>query len=510
MLCFDKPFTIEAGEEAIWGRLVLKGQLRLLSPLIIGGGSSLYGDSDIIILKDKEGNPYIPSSSLNGALKHRFNEYHYKGTEDGYKQNKLWFWGGEYKLRLENGEHDRRSCQSSMIITDLVLSEGNKAHITVRDGIKINRKSGITEEGAKFDFEIVEPGISFDFQMEVVIRKVFNRELFHSFFTWIAYQLSESNVAIGARTSQGFGRCRLENITSYMFDYRNKSDIIAWLSGQWDGTKSVQMDYSKIKDLFSYKHKQFKIKAYFRVKNSLIIGSYSGNPEAPDKVHIKSLHGSEKIAVVPGTSLRGALRSRAERIINTLGRDGTEVLKGLFGWVQDDKGKIDSSSKAFKSRIRIEEKPITINTFVEEIQHRIKINRFTGGVINNALFDSMPIWALQDNESMITLELSIDNYKEWEAGLMLLVLKDLWNGDLAIGGEKSIGRGILAGQRAFIDLDGQHIIMEQKNDQLLLYKENSASGWDEEIAEKLEGLAKAVIDPDCEANTENEVIHDAK
>ena len=77
-------------------------------------------------------------------------------------------------------------------------------------------------------------------------------------------------------------------------------------------------------------------------------------------------------------------------------------------------------NKAIKGRIKIEEKPITIDTFVEEIQYRIKIDRFTGGVMNNALFDSMPIWAGQGDESMVTLELDIDRYQDWEAGLMLL------------------------------------------------------------------------------------------
>ncbi|MBK9231259.1 MAG: hypothetical protein IPO15_10455 [Anaerolineae bacterium] len=33
-------------------------------------------------------------------------------------------------------------------------------------------------------------------------------------------------------------------------------------------------------------------------------------------------------------------------------------------------------------------------------------------------------------------------------GLLLLVLKDLWTGDLPLGGESSVGRGRLAGRNA--------------------------------------------------------------
>ena len=39
---------------------------------------------------------------------------------------------------------------------------------------------------------------------------------------------------------------------------------------------------------------------------------------------------------------------------------------------------------------------------------------------------------------------------------MLHVLKDLWTGDLAVGGESSVGRGRLAGTRAILDLGDRH------------------------------------------------------
>ena len=40
--------------------------------------------------------------------------------------------------------------------------------------------------------------------------------------------------------------------------------------------------------------------------------------------------------------------------------------------------------------------------------------------------------------------------QDWEAGLCVLLLKDLWLGRIAVGGEKSIGRGILEGLHAVI------------------------------------------------------------
>ena len=512
MLKLDKPYKLVDGDATICGRLLVTGRLRLITPLIIGGGSSLYGDSDIVVLKDMQGKPYIPSSSITGALKDDFNNHSYKGSvdQDKYKQNKLWFWGGEYTFK-RNDEKVRRSCQSAMMISDLILSEGSMARVRIRDGIRINRSTGIVEQGAKYDFEIVEPGIAFDFQMEVTIREAFNLELFNSFFDWIVYQLSQGQIALGARTNQGFGRCCLENISSYRYDYQDRDHIIAWLTGDRDIVRQTAGDYSQVDKLFKKETRQFSIKADFRIKNSLIVGSYSGDPSAPDKVHLKSYDGLKETAVLPGTSIRGAIRSHAERIINTLGGDGNEMLKGLFGWVDTEKP--DSGrNKAIKGRIKIEEKPITLNTFVEEIQYRIKIDRFTGGVMNNALFDSMPIWAGQGDESMVTLELDIDRYQDWEAGLILLVLKDLWNGDLAVGGEKNIGRGTLLGQRASICLDGQTIVIKKEAEGLTFQNEDGSTGWDEETVEKLESLVEKlhvkINEPGGKQG--NEVLSDAK
>ena len=38
-----------------------------------------------------------------------------------------------------------------------------------------------------------------------------------------------------------------------------------------------------------------------------------------------------------------------------------------------------------------------------------------------------------------------------ELGLLLLLLKDLWTGDLPLGGESSVGRGRLRGKEAVMD-----------------------------------------------------------
>jgi len=196
--------------------------------------------------------------------------------------------------------------------------------------------------------------------------------------------------------------------------------------------------------------------------------------------------------VLPGTSLRGAIRSRSEKIINTLQANGNELLSELFGWV-DDQPDSNGDKRVIKSRVKIRESQINKDTYAEEIQSRIKIDRFTGGVINNALFDSMPLWSKDGMASMATLEISIKDYEDWEAGLMLMVLKDLWNGDLAIGGEKNVGRGVLQGLSASITCDDQIIEMKQVGEELLVYRQGDNPFWDEQAAKILEEKVEALL-----------------
>jgi CRISPR/Cas system CMR subunit Cmr4 (Cas7 group RAMP superfamily) len=161
--------------------------------------------------------------------------------------------------------------------------------------------------------------------------------------------------------------------------------------------------------------------------------------------------------VLTGKSIKGALRHRALKILKTLEvPDAEKSLQGLMGWVE-----ADGKSNAVKSRLRIEE---VIMEGVEEgvSQNRIRIDRFTGGTMNGALFNSLPVWA-NEGEKHLTLILTLpDDYKDWEATLLLHLLKDLWTEDLPIGGEKSIGRGILTGKRATITNNSGKISFERK------------------------------------------------
>lgn len=167
-------------------------------------------------------------------------------------------------------------------------------------------------------------------------------------------------------------------------------------------------------------------------------------------------------SVLSGTSLAGVLRHRAERIVNTLHEVNSqitqEIVNDIFGFVTDNKERSKSESKendkkldAKASRLIVHESIIKDTT--DLVQTRIAIDRFTGGVYHGALFQEQPIFGKGDENLKLEIELrKATQDKDYEIGLLLLLLKDLWTQDLPVGGTSSIGRGRLQGKKATLIL----------------------------------------------------------
>ncbi|MGB9823402.1 RAMP superfamily CRISPR-associated protein, partial [Thermodesulfovibrio sp.] len=311
--------------------------------------------------------------------------------------------------------------------------------VVIRDGVKIDNKKGIAEKGAKFDYEVIEPGAKFKLNIEVNLNG--NEDDFKKqMLATMINLLKSEKIRIGAKTNSGFGKIKLVEQSICEFDFSKKQDVFRWLKQDFSNPIDFNIEPLRLTQ------RTFSINADFVIKNSLIIRSYNIEPDMPDTEHIKS----KGKPVLPGTSLKGAIRARAERIVNTLQKPET-IIKDLFGDVEEEK------KTAKKGRILIEE--TVLEGYPEEVQTRIKIDRFTGGTIESALLETKPLFRGKD-EKIFNVRMTINDYKEHEAGLMLLVLKDLWTGDLPVGGEKAIGRGVLEGRKAIIKWDDREIVFE--------------------------------------------------
>jgi hypothetical protein len=177
----------------------------------------------------------------------------------------------------------------------------------------------------------------------------------------------------------------------------------------------------------------------------ILVRSPGTSPDAPDVSHLTSGGAS----ILPGTSLAGVLRSQALRIARLVRRsqeDGERWVDRLFGPRFEGQRPVPGC-EFFASRLRVGE--AVINGGQSRRQTRVAIDRFTQGVVPTALFDEK----VQDGGS-VQLRLELQDPRPGELGLLLLVLKDLLSGELAVGGTSAIGRGIFQGSAELTFHDG--------------------------------------------------------
>jgi len=453
---------MELTEESVVGKTIVKGKLKLLSPLLLGSGNDDL--ADIEVMKDSNGIPFIPGTSLAGVLRHYF-EDNFQGQNYGSEC----FWG-IHRKKTGNGKKEG-SYQSAFICDDLFPKE---ASVRIRDGVKIDPRSQTAEERGKYDFELIEEGAEFDLFWELTLRGNNSKEKYQKILA--TYQkilatlidvLKNGELSIGAKTNSGFGKCKLEGIHVIHFDFEKKNDVLEWLKQEWQKS-DYRGEGSEWKiEPYPIENRTFSIDAKFAIKNSIIIRAYSEKANMPDSTSLMSSRGEY---ILPGTSLKGAVRHRALKILKTLNSEGNiaedkiDHLFGIAGKKVESGKKGKNGESEIKSRVQVAETKI-INVEPES-QTRIKIDRFTGGTIKSALFESMPLWS-KSNDEALNVKIKIEKYKPWEAGLMMQVLKDLWCGDLAIGGEKNVGRGVLEGLSATIKWGGKELSIEEREGNLI-------------------------------------------
>ena len=107
--------------------------------------------------------------------------------------------------------------------------------------------------------------------------------------------------------------------------------------------------------------------------------------------------------------------------------------------------------------------------------------------MESALFTNRALWQTVPEAPVLKIHYEIADCADWEAGLALFLLKDLWTGNLPLGGEKSIGRGYLQGISAKITYKGKSYQIS---------KNGFASPEDKEVLEK---FAAALIGKEVEA-----------
>lgn len=425
---------------SVTGRAVIAGDIILDAPLLIGGGEQEYSresDEDICVLKGKDG-PFIPGTSLCGVLRDFMRLYSGVKTQDkdDLQEDSI--------VTMLFGDMD--NSQSMISIDDISLSD---AKIIIRDGVHIDGITGVGVEGERYDYEAVERGARGKFRIAITRRKCHEADWYDIYKNLILLREKlATGVSLGANTAKGFGKVHAENIRSAFYDYYKKEDVLTWLRHEEPHLDEASNHMVENNSISLEMPQELVVEADFALRTSVIIRDYKRkkkiDAEKNDKEYdaVSMMSGNDY--VLPGTSLKGVLRHHVEHILRKLNLDDS-LLQELMGF--------SSRKEKQKSRFQIDESLLGKNVKPYG-QPRVRVDRFTGGAMDTALFINEPLWQ-KDDRAAFRICFRIKNAQPEEIGLALLLLRDMWQGKVAVGGEKSIGRGTLRGLGAVIRYRGQ-------------------------------------------------------
>lgn len=395
-------------------RIVYRVELLFVSPISVSSGYEGMTDSDV--LRDYDGKPFISGSSIAGAFR-------------AYVQSKN---NGNDIFGFANDEDGK---MSPVFISDLKFN--NKVINDIRDSVALDDNK-ITKEGAKFDFEVLQGNSKGHFYIELTIREKDNEELLVSALNEIFNGIHLKEIRLGSNKTRGYGIIDINQIKMREFTKNNFLDYKdCYSESTWNNVPKYKLDYST-------KGHWMCIEVPLRLKGGISIRKYAVKKNAPDFEHITD-HGCP---VIPGTSIMGALRHRIKEIIKELDKDSSyglypnKMIDEMFGFVSGKDARI--------SGVIVDEMVIEGAKTLE--MTRTGISRFENSARNGALYKEKTYV-----NGTFTLKLSINKENpnmDWIIGILLLAVKDLQNGFLAVGGQTSIGRGIFEANGT-LKIDGE-------------------------------------------------------
>ncbi|EGC04079.1 RAMP superfamily CRISPR-associated protein [Ruminococcus albus] len=373
----------------------------LVSSLSLGSGLNENTDSDVLL--DSRDKPYIPATSIAGVLASRL------GKED--------------KERLcgkisDNGDNK----QSHVIFYDALYAGESEPVISVRNSVHLIDKVG--EDGAKFDFEIVESGVRFRTYIELDDSVSADDEKL--FLSQLA-ALNSGILRFGHKTTRGYGQVRLENVRRLAFD-----DISKWLRFDmydddcWTGAETFEPpETGSDTDI---------IELELELKSALSIRSYTteiaadGEPTAPDFKYLSLRNGKP---VIPGTTWAGVFRDGVARLLG-VNKMTDAKMQELFGYVEQ------GTKITQKSKITFSESVFEDGTYEKKLITRNSIDRFSAATNDGALYTELTIYSGKTS-LIVTLPKGTDIDLKTA---LLAAFADLDNGFIAVGGLTSVGRGL--------------------------------------------------------------------
>ncbi|WP_278581422.1 RAMP superfamily CRISPR-associated protein [Prevotella denticola] len=442
------------------------------TPLVIGSGNKDI-KTDSVVAKDINELPYIPATTLAGLIRHslpeELQEYWmgFQTKKDGEGSRIIL---SEGKILSANGNP----------IDGLNLDEDAVTRLChelpIRQHVRINQQGTAVRNG-KFDEEIVPKGVRFCFEIELMAEK--DKP---GIMDTILSIIQSDGFRIGSGSRSGFGKIEVVGILRRDLDLCVPNELALYLGKSsslakaWEGYRPYTPSETKVSDCILYTLE-------LRPVDFMFFGSGFGDDRS-DMTFVRetvvtwdrgeaTVEELERVILIPASSVKGALAHRtayhynrlegvfadkktAEELEKNTGKENKAV-KTLFGSEGDRKGKNKQRGNILFSDV-IEKQEASLE---KKVLNHVKIDRFTGGAVDGALFSEEVLYASGKtfNLELMLRKTAVDEkdgkiVKAFEAALI-----DLCKGYLPLGGGVNRGNGTFKGK---LNKNGETIYDEYK------------------------------------------------
>jgi CRISPR/Cas system CMR subunit Cmr4 (Cas7 group RAMP superfamily) len=414
------------------------------------GTGKISMTSDSAVMRDTNGLPYIPGTTLAGVLRHSLAESSSDKNPDlvdslfGYQKG-------------NKGHGSTLICSSALMIgANGKVLDGLKnvewqdpfyaqfRNLPIRQHVRINEK-GHAAKGGKFDEEIVYKGTRFVFEIEVLS---IDEKVAEFVKQKLLPLLSSTTFRLGGGTRKGFGEISVVSIKGRYYNLTNADELNAYLSksaslaDSFDGEEVTEISDPSNSDWTLYE-------LSLKPKDFFLFGSGFSDEEAdmtPVKEHIVVWNeGKPSIKeyeiLIPAASVKGALAHRTAFYYN----------KEIEMYAEsDNKPKTNAAVEALfgseqnKTRGNVIFSDVYLSGQSEKLFNHVAIDRFTGGAMDGALYNEKAIYT---DKKELTLKIYVKtkdaddkSIKAFEAAI-----NDLCEGYLPLGGCSNHGHGIFTG-----------------------------------------------------------------
>jgi len=356
---------------------------------------------------------------------------------------------------------------SRLIVHDAILTP-TKTHI--RDGVGIDRTTGAAARAAsaKFDIETIPAETPVKIVLELEDADEIDKYLLNLLF----YEWQEGRLRFGGNKSRGTGVLALTDVQHTSFELNTGAGLMAFLRRNISDTLKTSYTVKVSNRAYhdSYSFVPGSVQSWLTIEFDLQAQGFFLTNDTTQATAEGYDHKS--LPFLPGSSLRGAIRSQAERIARTLvnlrveneadflnqcpapnpfvtradKQNGIESSAARIRQYDSDKRtdakNYDLSEQLFGSvdwgsRLVVEDailwnkdqdKPMPPDNAVWKKLDFVAIDRFTGGAADGAKFDAHALW-----QPRFRCCLHLESPQDWEIGWLLYVLKDMIDGRVPVG-----------------------------------------------------------------------------